>query len=257
MAADLAFGLLFIGGTIAVVLGVYFLGRRITRNWAAEEWSSQAKLMISLVSGLHVLILALVFAQELIVYTELETETAREANAVADVYFDSARYGEIARVKIQEPLREYVRLILSTEWPNLGTVKRLPAETWSKWDDVYQAILDLEPQGARQTSLRDHMLEQIQSVAEFRVGRESHAADSMTPLFWAAAVMGVVFIAIGFHIYRPNRHSLTMLSIFAAYTGIVLYFIYAFSNPYSPPARFEPGAFERLQEQMRLDIAGG
>lgn len=111
-------------------------------------------------------------------------------------------------------------------------------------------MLDLVPATGRQTSLRDHMLRQMQAIAEVRVKRDNHGPDSINVMFWFAAVSGVVLIAFGYYPYAPERRSLMLLSVVGAYTGIILFLIYAFSNPYSPPGALSPGAYERLQKEI-------
>ena len=68
------------------------------------------------VSALHGLILALVFAQEMFSYQQLRLQTATEANAIADIYFDAGRYGDTEKVKIQKELSDYIRVVIDKEW---------------------------------------------------------------------------------------------------------------------------------------------
>jgi hypothetical protein len=209
-----------------------------------------ASSVIFRVSALHGLILALVFAQEMVEFQQIKFDGAVEANAVADAYYDSERYDEKAKAEIQAPLAEYLKIVINDEWSKLGSTGFLSPAAWAQWDIVYNKVLDLEPATKRQESLRDNMLASIHTIALTRDKRENHGSDPLNGMFWLAAVSGVVLIALGYFPFPPEQHNLLLICMFGAFTGIVLFFIYAFANPYSPPGALTPAPFERLYEQL-------
>jgi hypothetical protein len=250
MLFELFVGAIFVGGTIALTLCAYFLMRWVVGGEAEGHERDLASSVIFRVSALHGLILALVFAQEMIDYQQLRYQTATEANALADIYFDAGRYGNAEKGPIQKELNEYLHVVIDKEWQELGETDRLAPEAWAQWDDAYRAVLDLVPANPRQQSLRSHMLDRIYLISDSRTKRESTVADSMSGVFWFAALSGVIFIALAYYSYAPRRRNILLISLFGAYTGIILFLIYAFSNPYSPPAALSPGPLLRLQEQI-------
>ena len=244
---DLLYVLVFVGGTVAVTLGAYFLMRLFTGGDPEGRDKDLASSVIVRVSALHVLILALVFAQELIDYQQLRLESAIEANALADVYHDAGRYGDVGS-PIQAAVKEYTRLVIHDEWKTLGSTGRLSQAAWDQWNVAYLGVLDLAASNDRQKSLRDHMLKQIHVISETRMKREDHGTNTIAGVFWFAAVAGVFFIALAYYYYPPDRRNLLLISMFGAYTGIILFLIYGFSNPYRPPAAFTPDAYQRLYD---------
>lgn len=243
-------GTAFIGGTILLTLASYFAMRWATGGDPDGKDKELASSITVRISALHGLILALVFAQEMIEFQQLKYESAVEADAIADVYFDAGRYDPIEGLGIQHALAEYLRVVIDQEWNELGATGELSQTAWDQWDVAYRAVLDLNPASTRQLSLRDHMLKQTQAIAETRVKRDNHGPDTINLMFWFAALSGVILIALAYYPFEPTRRSLILISLFGAYTGIILFFIYAFSNPYSPPAALAPGAYERLQKQI-------
>ena len=250
MLFELLTGAIFVGGTIALTLASYFLMRWITGGEAETHEKDLASSVIFRISALHGLILALVFAQEMFSYQQLRLQTAIEANAIADVYFDAGRYGGGHNVAIQKELNEYIAVVVDKEWQELGETNRLSPEAWTQWDQAYNAVLDLVPANPREQSLRSHMLDRIYLIADSRTKRESTVADSMNAIFWFAALSGVFFIALAYYSYPPRRRNILLISMFGAYTGIILFLIYAFSNPYIQPAELSPGPLLRLQQQI-------
>ena len=250
MNETMLYGAAFIVTAIALTLGTYLVMRLIMGVVHEDHTKDLAGSVMIRVSGLHGLILALVFAQEMVDYQQLKYESAIETNAIADVYFDAERYGAEAKTAIQEPLYLYVNEVIDREWDHLGSTGRLSGQGWAEWDKAYEGILDLTPMNERQKALRDHMLKQVHVIAETRVKRENHGSTSISLMFWFAAVAGVIFIALAYFTYPPTRRNLALLGMFGAFTGLVLFFIYAFENPFSDLGRMEPHAHERLLAQL-------
>lgn len=239
-------GVLFILGTILIAWAVYFSMRWIVGKQFANETETLAGSVIFRVSALHGLILALVFAQELVDYNQLQTNLVREATAIADIYNDVRRYGTKAQGTVQSALSEYVRTVVDEEWELLAEAKVLSARGWQLREVAYQTLLDLNPDTPRQTSLRDHMLTKVQLIAELRQERENNALHGISPLFWGAAIAGIVLVTIPYCIFSPSGLNLALLSVYGGFTGFVMFVIFAFSDPFNAPGELPPSPFERL-----------
>lgn len=248
MLFDILVSLAFIAASVALVLGSYFTMRFVAGRAGTSD-RELASSVLTRIAAVHALILALVFAQEMVDYQQLRSESATEANAVADIYNDARRYGADAE-PIRIALRSYLDTVIGEEWQALATDRRLSSRAWGQWESAYAAVLDLVAAGPRQEALRDHMLAQLHTISEQRVKREMNGQDSLSRLFWFAAITGLIFTALAYYPYAPDRSALMLLSMFGAFVGVVLFLIYAFSNPYAPPGALGPGAFERLRASM-------
>lgn len=241
---------------ILVATGLCLISHRLMRLWAgrggrqitpAADLASGAR---SQIAALHGLILALVFAQELVNYEQLKSETAVEANAIADIYFDAERFGGEDADEIQDALFIYVKTVLDAEWAGLGETGQLSPVAWAQWNTAYETVLDLKAASPRQESLRDHMLGQIHVIASARDSRQNHKANATNLMFWMATIAGLILIAAAYHHHPPDRQNLAFLVMIGVYTGLVLFFIYAFGNPFSEPAAMDPHAFRSLEQQL-------
>jgi hypothetical protein len=254
MVRTLFLGGLFVCGTALLVLACYFLMRRIESPTPGSQTKELANSVMLRISALHALILALVFAQEMGEYQQLKLESAAETNALADIYFDAGRYGAGDPAKIGTPIREYVRIVIEEEWDSLGASGYLASPAWAQWDIAYSQILDLAPANDRQRSLRDHMLASIHTIAETRVKREHHARNALSVMFWFAAISGVIFTGLAFYPYTPRRSTLSLLALLGAFTGIILFFIYAFANPFKDPGSLRPDGYRHLSQQLQAAV---
>ena len=229
----------------------YFSMRLVARRTIEDETNDLAGSVIFRVAALHGLILALVFAQELFSYQQLRNALVREATAVADIYYDFERYGAENAQEIQTAIVSYVQEVQGEEWRLLSEERRLSSSAWAKREIVYSAILDLNPASAREIALRDHMLEKVRQVAEMRQERENSALNPLNRLFWVPAIVGLFLVAMPYFVFSPTLLNVTLLSVYGGFSGLVLFVIFAFSDPFSPPNKLEPVAFERLLENLR------
>lgn len=241
----------FVGIAIAVVLGSYFAARTVLGREESERTHETAAAVGTRIATLYGLILALVYAQELSDYKDIRSALVEEAVAIADVYNDIRRYGGPDVVPVQKDIRDYLITAAGPEWDSLGRAKILSPRAWADWEDVYQRVLDLRPSTDREHFLANRMRDRITTIARLRQTRTAPVGEDFSGVFWPPAIIGLVLLAIPFYVSRPSRSHLVLLSVFGAYSGVILFFIYAFSNPFQEPARIEPLAFKRLQ----LDFA--
>lgn len=130
----------------------------------------------------------------------------------------------------------------------MSASRALSTEGWRLREIVYLGVLDLVPETPRQVALRAHMLDKVQKIAELRQERENTALHRISPLFWFAALAGIILVTLPYFIFSPTRLHLALLSVYGGFTGLIMYVIFAFSDPFGGPGALEPVAFERLTE---------
>ena len=53
-------------------------------------------------------------------------------------------------------------------------------------------------------------------------------------------------VAVPYFTFAPTPLHLSLLSLYAAYTGVIMYVIFAFSDPFADPGMLPPTAFIEL-----------
>ena len=255
LSVIIGFGFVF--GAIAVALAAYFMSRLFFGGLIESETQRLAGSVMTKCASLHALILALVFAQEIFTYQDVREQLVAEATAVGDIYFDVRRYGTDSEARIQADLSQYVHLVVEKEWDILAMTGKLSQDAWRMRDNVYLAVLDLEPETGRQETLRQHMLQKIQFLAESRHSRANTAQQGIGEVFWFASVFGLVIVAMSYFGFTPNRRRLALLSLYAGFTGVIMFMTFALANPFDDPGRLGPHAFERLLATEIGRPAGG
>jgi hypothetical protein len=123
------YGIVFVTGAIAIVLGTYFLARRILPAGADDDRTHDVAGSVAFrIAALHGLILGLVYAQELGDYKDVRTALTEEAVAISDLYNDIRRYGGAEVTPVQDGLKRYIAVVVDEEWEMLGC-RRAPGRS--------------------------------------------------------------------------------------------------------------------------------
>jgi len=242
-------GLFFVSASIALVLVSYFIARQLLQPGGEGDRTHDVAANVAVrIATLHGLILGLVYAQELDDYKGVRSVLTDESIAISDVYNDARRYGGEIILPVQQGLATYLTIVVDEEWRLLGNHAGLSPKAWQMWEDIYDRLLNLQPTTDRERFLSQRMRDRITAVARFRQLREETSVSRFAGLFWGPALIGLALVAAAFYVYRPTRTHLALMSLFGAYSGVILFFIFAFSNPYAAPGKLEPRPFQHLLE---------
>ena len=242
-------GLLFILGSVLLAIVPYAMARYLIGDRADQQSKDLASSVIFRISALHGLILAIVFSQEMLSSNHLHGTAAREATLVGDLYYDLERYGPGQHEHARFELARYTHLVVHEEWALLSISAELSDEAWLAWENAYQHILDLDPTTAREKLLHSQMTASIHEIAGLRQNRYEAAHSGVHPFLTTAAIVGIVLISISYFAFVPTMLNLMLLSIFGAFTGLIVFFIASFSNPFDGPGTVHPIGLENLLEK--------
>lgn len=237
--------ILFVLGAILLAHAAYFTMRALLAHRMSDTTQRMAEMIVFQIAALHGLILALVFAQQMANYESLDDSVIQEASAINDVYSGIGLYGTDAVDQVRLALSLYVRHVVEEEWEILSRGDPSP-KGWTLWNRAYVAVLDLLPATPRQAAIRDRLLSDLHLIAEKRQERETEAATEVSAMFWIAGIGGVALVSAMYFGHRPALPNLVLLTLYGTFVGTVLMIIFAFSDPFLPPGKLAPLAFQRL-----------
>lgn len=238
-------GLLIVTMAVALVLVSYLAARKLLHpGYENDRTHDVATSVATRIAALHGLILALVYAQELDDYKGVRNVLTQEAVAISDVWNDAGRFGGLETV--QQGLARYLTVVVGQEWDLLGERKGLSPVAWQEWDAAYEVVLNLNPETSQQEFLVGRMRDRMSAIAGYRQQREATSNRTFAVLFWIPALAGLALLAVPMYLYRPSRSHMMLIGLFGVYSGVIMFFIYAFSNPFEEPGRLEPTMFDHL-----------
>lgn len=227
---------------VALALSAYLPMRLIVGRHLSEEGQDVAINIFRVSAALLALLLSLTFADVRQTLTKLRDAVELEAAQVADIYNDLQRFGSPEAARLQGVVIAYTDVIIRDEWGQLVN-DRLSPEAWRLFDALQTGILDLRADTERRKELRSRLLADIDEVSDHRQARLYHArADP--PVFIKIAVVGFL-VTMGLLCgYKARPAALAFMSLYAAFVGVVLYFILTMGHPFEGTFRISPTVFE-------------
>lgn len=248
--------LLFIVGSLLLVFLPYSVGRWILRHEDSTVTKELASSILFRIGALHALILALVFADGQAAFIKMKTIVTDEAASVTDVFYDLERYDEKATVFIRSSIVDYAAVVVQDEWDDLAE-GRLNEQAWTYWRNVFDAVLNLEPENLRQETLRELMVAKLSGVAQLREKRWSGTKMGLPFTFWVIALAGFALVSLPYYVFAPRADHIVLLTTFALYNGLVLYLILDVSKPYQGLIRLSSAPFQFLLPESALQSIPG
>ncbi|PTV97364.1 uncharacterized protein DUF4239 [Rhodobacter aestuarii] len=239
-------GPVFVLATVILALACYGVTRFLLGRNLDLDHRDLANSVTFRIAALHGMMLAIVFATELNNIQKTYAATEREAAMVSDVYYDLRRYDAEATQALRQRLAQYAHRVVTEEWATLAQDKTLSLEAWHDWERSYEAVLALDPKTEVQRSLKPILLSHVREISTLRQQREAAVREKLDSMFFIAAVVGLVMMATTYFHFPPNRLNLLLISAFAAYTGLITFFVLALSNPYISPGYVAPAAFQTI-----------
>jgi len=247
---------LFIFTLIIFSMCSHFFFRMIMGTHVSEESRLYSSALIGRLGTLHALILALVFSQEMRLY-QLSSETmGKMASAISNVYQNLQEY-DMENQDETLPIRHLISSVVNGFYKyDQFSLKEgeLSDVTWVKYRTVNRSLLSLVAKNNLQKELRQQMINDWHNVSQYRYDIEVAAGNEVPDSFWILAALGFSAVTIPSFVFGSKPTNLLMLSVFAAYNGLVIYFIFALDNPFTESIHIDLKIFNRLHSIIAMTL---
>lgn len=242
-----------LASVVVTAVACVLFGRSRAHEQADDRDADSRGFLGAVISGLFIVALAFYMV---IVWEEsgaAEDNAAREAAAVADVYWQTSVMPQPQRDHIRRLLLEYPKLVADKEWARLAAGES-DAGTTSVLNSLHAEILSLPSSPDQVKSARERTLERLREITDLRRDRLDSAGglDNTGKLMLVGTIIGaigmVVFpMLVGFTARR--RHVLQM-GVTAAVLAFVCVLCVGMQQPFSGWLRVEPESFTSLTEEL-------
>lgn len=248
-------GILVIGVCAGTATVAMLAVRRFRLHDFSDEVRTNALGVLSAVATIYGLILALSAVQVWQDYTNAGDAATREATQAGDLYRDAAAYGGDEGRRIETAVRDYVRSVISHEWPRMaeGTSARA---TWNSYDALHRSVGALDPQTPRQTVWATEMARRVAAIADARRNRLDQAANGLPGLYWTIILLGTLVTMLYGGALLPRRANILVICGLATAMGMVVFFVMALDHPFSGSTAIPPIALQQTIANMNAYDAG-
>jgi hypothetical protein len=189
-------------GFLVVGLGVIFsmagplLARRIWRLDQLKINNEIGGLKFAVIGGIYAVLLGFATIVVWEKFREAESAVPQEAAAISSLNRLASGLEEQAAAQIRAQLRVYARAVIDDEWQAMGRGHASPVAS-KALDGLYSIVLAQRQQGARETSILDAQLSQLNAITEARRERIDLASGIVPGIVWLVLVSGAI-VTMGF-----------------------------------------------------------
>jgi uncharacterized protein DUF4239 len=246
---------------IAVFLVLSLAGLLLSRPWTRKHCVDHNELVnyfIAPIGLFYAVLVGLIALATWESYTEVEGYVANEAVAIADLYHDMEGYPPDLRADLRGMLRDYVRFVISEEWPDQRRGIQPEAHTRLLTRLVHR-MATFEPATPGRQVIHAECLRETNELLTYRRLRIHAVAGGLPGLMWLVMLLGAaVTIGMTYFFWTENVlvHSLLTASLSVTIALIIL-LILALDRPLVGQQSVDPEAFEEVLTRVMVEPAGG
>ena len=190
------FGIIFIGGFVALSLGLTLALRPFVRRHYADEHNAVFDVYFSAVGTMYAIVAGLLVFGVYTTFENAQQASANEASNLILMHKKALAFPQPYREQAQQAIVGYTRSVIEDDWPALadseGSPKTsaaldhiysvwAPMEPTGQWSDQYSASVD---QLNEVLKLRNERIDDSRQALSRSIGSSSSPADSSPSRFW-------------------------------------------------------------------------
>jgi len=262
MLADLIYdnpgwlvGSVIIGGSVLFSILGLLVSDRLVEAELRRRHNDIAGFLIAVVGILYAVLLAFIAVTAWESYTKAEDAASNEANAVGNMFFDTAGVPEEAGMRYRQLLKDYVRHVIEVEWPaqHAGhTEEAIYRRGWMLIGDLNVLISHFEPKTQGQSNMHSALLQDLDHLYSSRRTRELAAQGHIPEVIWWIIFFGGILTVAFTYLFGPpslKMHA-TMTAGVAASLALVIVLIVDFDYPFRGEVTIGSEAFQSVLDTM-------
>jgi len=229
----------------------FVLPRLLIRS-ADSEFSGTMVQSIMVFYGLAVALIAVGVFET---YSDVSTIVSQEAAELGAMYRDASSYPEPIRPVLQQQLRDYAQYVIHTAWPaqQRGQVALGGIEMLNR----FQATLTgFEPATDGQKILHGEALRAYNQLIEARSLRLDAVVNTGLPsVLWVVVLAGAVISLIATFFFKVEdlRLHAILVTLLAAFMGLIVFMIFAFDRPFRGDLGLKPEPYQLVYDKVMQD----
>lgn len=178
----------------------------------------------------------------------------REANAVADLYRDSAWLPETTQKQIQSKLQNYLHQVIDVEWPQMKSGQKVSMQG----DLILNAVAadlknQLQPSPSELVMTRE-ILNEIRTLYDARHQRINMSYSQLSPETWVVIFIGTVLMLFVNYLYGMNFYlHIYVVVVSALMLASMLFLLITLDRPFQGEFAIDSTPFQMLQPLFKAE----
>jgi Protein of unknown function (DUF4239) len=184
-------------------------------------------------------------------YTDIDGVVGTEAAAVASFYRDLDGYPQPLRGRLENMMRDYIKVVIEKEWP--AHKKGVALEDGDALiDQLEDEVMNFEPTREREKILQSEVLRSLDTVQEQRRLRLQAVPTGLPAALWAVVIIGAVLnVGLTYLFWVDNlRIHAILVGIMAVFIGLLVFLTAAMDNPFRGEFSITADSFRDVLENV-------
>jgi hypothetical protein len=240
---------------VALVVAVAVVFKKYGRDDDEPDGATSSHVG-AMLSALFLLVFAIALIVPWAAADEERKNTAAEAQALVEAYWDSGMLAEADRQAVRADIKAYLEHTVNEEFAKLNDGSGdIPPNSWQRLDQLRTRLANLKIEDDHVNDARDDAVERLREVY---TARRQRAVDTGPILpggvLFFTVLTGIIMIVFPYLVgARPKGMPLVALGIMAALLGVSIYLCFDINHVFTGPLAVKADAFsDALSEIARI-----
>jgi len=238
------FGILFLGGFIALSVGLVLALRPFVQKRFGEEHNSVFDTGFSAVGTMYAIVAGLLVFGVYSTFDDASKAAADEASNLILMYHNAAAFPQPQRDQAQQAITSYTKSVIEDDWPALADGKGSP-KTDQALDRMYTVWAPMEP-GPQWSDQYSASVDELNTVLLLRNERIDDSGAALNPIYWVMLFVGAFLTILHLVLLRMENRTMHLIAVgvTAAMLGMVLFLLIEVNQPFRGQISLSPARFE-------------
>ena len=234
--------------TVAGTAGVLLLFRRFWQNEMRRQHNDLIGWHISVLGSTYAVIIGFMLFAVWSNFETAESNVEAEANCLVNVVRSARGLSAAEREQVRHLASEYVRLMLTEEWPAMERGEVSPA-SHLVIEKLWITLTGGEAHGSLEQTSLDHSLTELARMTEYRRLRQLQVTSYLPEILWFVLIAGAAVTIISACLFGTVDIKLHLIQVMmlALMISSALVAIADINRPFQGSAYVNVTAFERAR----------
>ncbi len=258
MSSTLVAAVLFTGAWAAVAVVGFRIALRYRPQDRQEAHNDTYGVYFSMVGLLYAILLAFVVVVAWEQFNSAEESTHTEVTRLSNLFRDAEPLPSADKERIQQALAVYVQNVIDREYDAMADGQS-DGPTTAAYANIWNGFYDTKVEGdGPAATFYDSAVGRLNELGEARRLRILSSQSTIPLPLWVLLIGGGLFtIAWLFPFYMADTRVQTVaIGTVGAFTGFVLFLVYALQHPFAGDIAIDPAVYQSLLDSWQDTLAG-
>lgn len=244
------FGIFFVGGFIALSVGLALALRPFVQKRFGEEHNAVFDTGFSAVGTMYAIVAGLLVFGVYSTFDDASKAAADEASNLVLMYHEAGAFPQPERDQARQAIAAYTRSVIEDDWPALADGKGSP-KTDRALDRMYDVWAPMEP-SAQWSDQYTASVDELNSVLTLRNERIDDSGAALDPIYWVMLFVGAFLTVLHLVLLRTENRTMHLIAVgvTAAMLGMVLFLLIELNEPFRGQIALSPTRFQAALATM-------